>query len=117
MKVRSSIKAMCKNCYIVKRGKTRYVYCTSVPKHKQRQGYHTMVHKEGQYCMVCSATYEIERALSSTPPAPSASSTSALNHIVANFAGLDMASGSAGMSTPVNIRYDPKLGIYSVLKA
>jgi hypothetical protein len=76
-----------------------------------------MVHKEGQYCMVCSATYEVERALSSTPSAPSASTTSALNGIVANFAGLNVASGTAGVSTPVNIRYDPKLGIYSVLKA
>jgi hypothetical protein len=66
--------------------------------------------------MVCSATYEVERALSSTP-APSASTTSALNGIVANFAGLNVASGTAGVSTPVNIRYDPKLGIYSVLKA
>jgi ribosomal protein L36 len=43
MKVRSSIKAMCKNCYIVRRGKTRFVYCKVNPKHKQRQGFHTSV--------------------------------------------------------------------------
>jgi large subunit ribosomal protein L36 len=42
MKVRSAIKALCKNCYIVRRGKTRYVYCKKHPKHKQRQGIHTM---------------------------------------------------------------------------
>lgn len=32
---------MCKDCYIVRRGKTRFVYCKSTPKHKQRQGFHT----------------------------------------------------------------------------
>lgn len=42
MKVRSAIKALCKNCYIVRRGKIRYVYCKKHPKHKQRQGIHTM---------------------------------------------------------------------------
>ena len=42
MKVKSAIKAICKHCYVVKRGKTRYVYCKKNPKHKQRQGFHTM---------------------------------------------------------------------------
>jgi ribosomal protein L36 len=42
MKVRSAIKKFCKFCYIVRRGKVRYVYCKENPKHKQRQGYHTM---------------------------------------------------------------------------
>ncbi|MEK7188282.1 MAG: 50S ribosomal protein L36 [Patescibacteria group bacterium] len=37
MKVRSSIKAMCKDCKIVKRKGTLYVICRN-PKHKQRQG-------------------------------------------------------------------------------
>ncbi len=41
MKVRSSIKAMCPHCYIVRRGKKRFVYCKENPKHKQRQGFHT----------------------------------------------------------------------------
>jgi ribosomal protein L36 len=41
MKVRSAIRTMCKHCYVVRRGKTRYVYCKKHPKHKQRQGYHT----------------------------------------------------------------------------
>jgi ribosomal protein L36 len=43
MKVRSAIKTMCKNCYIVKRGRVRYVCCKVNPKHKQRQGFHTIV--------------------------------------------------------------------------
>ncbi|MEK7617921.1 MAG: 50S ribosomal protein L36 [Patescibacteria group bacterium] len=37
MKVRASVKPMCKNCKIVKRFGTIYVICTN-PKHKQRQG-------------------------------------------------------------------------------
>ena len=41
MKVRSAIKAMCKHCYVVRRGKIRYVKCKKNPKHKQRQGFHT----------------------------------------------------------------------------
>ncbi|MBC8313748.1 MAG: 50S ribosomal protein L36 [Candidatus Cloacimonetes bacterium] len=37
MKVRSSVKKICKNCKIVKRKGVVYVVCTN-PKHKQRQG-------------------------------------------------------------------------------
>ena len=36
MKVRASVKKMCRNCKIVKRGVVR-VLCSD-PKHKQRQG-------------------------------------------------------------------------------
>lgn len=42
MKVRSAIRKFCPHCYIVKRGKTRFVYCTENGKHKQRQGFHTL---------------------------------------------------------------------------
>lgn len=58
MKVRSSIKAFCKDCYIVRRGKTRYVYCKTTPKHKQRQGFHSFAREaEGStagYCVLCA---------------------------------------------------------------
>ncbi|MBI2113074.1 MAG: 50S ribosomal protein L36 [Candidatus Wildermuthbacteria bacterium] len=37
MKVRASIKLICKNCKIVRRERTLYVVCKN-PKHKQRQG-------------------------------------------------------------------------------
>ncbi|HWA52167.1 MAG TPA: 50S ribosomal protein L36 [Patescibacteria group bacterium] len=37
MKVKSSIKVMCKDCKIVKRKGFLYVICKN-PKHKQRQG-------------------------------------------------------------------------------
>jgi len=50
MKVRSSIKKMCQHCYIVRRGKKAYVYCTKTPKHKQRQGFHTSA------CPCCEAS-------------------------------------------------------------
>jgi len=40
MKVRSSIKKMCRGCQVIirKKKKRRYVYCRENPKHKQRQG-------------------------------------------------------------------------------
>ncbi|MDP3901145.1 MAG: 50S ribosomal protein L36 [bacterium] len=37
MKVRSSVKKICKDCKIVKRKGTMRIICTN-PKHKQRQG-------------------------------------------------------------------------------
>lgn len=37
MKVRSSVKPMCKNCKVIRRNKKVLVICTT-PKHKQRQG-------------------------------------------------------------------------------
>ena len=38
MKVKSTIKPICRNCKAVKRGKTRYIICSNNPRHKQRQG-------------------------------------------------------------------------------
>ncbi len=37
MKVRSSVKAMCAKCKVIKRGGVVRVICSN-PKHKQRQG-------------------------------------------------------------------------------
>ena len=37
MKVRASVKKICRNCKIVRRGGVLRVICT-VPRHKQRQG-------------------------------------------------------------------------------
>ncbi|MEK7497538.1 MAG: 50S ribosomal protein L36 [Patescibacteria group bacterium] len=37
MKVRSSVKEMCRDCKVVKRKGVLYVICKN-PKHKQRQG-------------------------------------------------------------------------------
>ncbi len=38
MKVRSSVKKMCKDCKIIRRKGVVMVICSSNPKHKQRQG-------------------------------------------------------------------------------
>jgi ribosomal protein L36 len=43
MKVRSAVKLMCKMCKLVKRGRKQYVICPSNPRHKQRQGFHTLI--------------------------------------------------------------------------
>ncbi|MCP1728526.1 large subunit ribosomal protein L36 [Natronospira proteinivora] len=38
MKVRASVKKICRNCKIIRRHGTVRVICTSDPRHKQRQG-------------------------------------------------------------------------------
>ncbi|MFP6815310.1 MAG: 50S ribosomal protein L36 [Pseudomonadales bacterium] len=38
MKVRASVKKMCRNCKIVKRKRVVRAICTAEPRHKQRQG-------------------------------------------------------------------------------
>lgn len=38
MKVRASVKAICKDCKIIKRNNVIRIICKSNPKHKQRQG-------------------------------------------------------------------------------
>ncbi|MGB1198975.1 MAG: 50S ribosomal protein L36 [Thalassotalea sp.] len=38
MKVRASVKKICRNCKVVKRAGVVRVICESDPKHKQRQG-------------------------------------------------------------------------------
>ncbi|HAT49967.1 MAG: 50S ribosomal protein L36 [Magnetococcales bacterium] len=38
MKVRASVKKICKDCKMVKRKGVLRVICTKSPKHKQRQG-------------------------------------------------------------------------------
>lgn len=38
MKVKASVKLLCKDCRIIKRNGVIRVICSSNPKHKQRQG-------------------------------------------------------------------------------
>lgn len=38
MKVRTSVKKMCVDCQVVRRGQTIRVICKKNPRHKQRQG-------------------------------------------------------------------------------
>ena len=41
MKVKSSLRKICNDCYLVRRKRRLYVMCRVHPRHKQRQGYHT----------------------------------------------------------------------------
>jgi ribosomal protein L36 len=41
MKVRSSVKRICRSCRVVKRRGYVYIVCSKSPKHKQRQGFST----------------------------------------------------------------------------
>ena len=43
MKVRGSLKRICLSCKMVRRGKRVFVVCAADPKHKQRQGFATLV--------------------------------------------------------------------------
>ncbi len=38
MKVKASVKKICRDCKVVKRKKRVYVICKKNPRHKQRQG-------------------------------------------------------------------------------
>ena len=38
MKVRASVKKMCRNCKVVRRKRVVHVICEAEPRHKQRQG-------------------------------------------------------------------------------
>ena len=41
MKVRSAVRRLCVDCYLVRRKRRLFVHCRKNPKHKQRQGYCT----------------------------------------------------------------------------
>lgn len=48
MKVVSSIKPICKDCFIVRRGKVLYLRCKTFPRHKRRQGkFSTLIRQPG----------------------------------------------------------------------
>ena len=87
MKVRSAIKVMCKGCYIVRRGKYAFVYCKLHPKHKQRQGFHTLANLD--LCCGCGEPglfhfhNSITAAVSATPVIAAAPITA--NRIGSNF--------------------------------
>ena len=42
MKVVSSLRPICKDCYIVRRGKRLYMRCKTFPRHKRRQGFSSL---------------------------------------------------------------------------
>jgi large subunit ribosomal protein L36 len=48
MKVRSSLKLMCRHCAFRRRRGHLYVICKVTPKHKQRQGLHTWAARDAE---------------------------------------------------------------------
>ena len=42
MKVVASLRPICKDCFMVRRGKTLYLRCKTQPRHKRRQGFSTL---------------------------------------------------------------------------
>ena len=49
MKVVSSLKRICPDCYFVRRGKKLYLRCTTSPRHKRRQGFSTLLYPGTAY--------------------------------------------------------------------
>ena len=47
MKIKSAVKLMCQNCYMVRRKGRLFVRCTKSPRHKQRQGFATLAVADG----------------------------------------------------------------------
>ena len=47
MKVVTSLKPLCKDCYIVRRGKRIFLRCKTQPRHKRRQGFSSLIMAEG----------------------------------------------------------------------
>ena len=72
MKVRASIKRMCKSCQVVRRRGRLFVICKASPKHKQRQGCHTLawtaVRAAAAAAAAAGAAAEA-KAVASEPPA------------------------------------------------
>ena len=99
MKVRSAIKSMCKDCYIVRRGKTRYVYCKSNAKHKQRQGYHTFA---GDMCTMCIAQHLIPTKMTSTSPSSFIKPLSLASNIFPTYKSLSSSFSSLTISSNTN---------------
>ncbi len=117
MKVRSSVKAICKHCRLVKRGKVLYVCCTKDPKHKQRQGFHTMIHDGSAFCCPCGAG---EHSLLMENSSFDAFVSNTHKHspiVLPNFESMsinDAASSASNESFKMS-KYSPVVGIYSIL--
>lgn len=69
MKVVSSVKPICKDCYHVRRGKTLYLRCRTQPRHKRRQGFSTFVQRdETHVCHGCCSRIEQHQPVVASMP-------------------------------------------------
>jgi ribosomal protein L36 len=107
MKVKSAIRAICKHCYVIKRGKTRYVYCKKNPKHKQRQGFHTMCCVQERADGICDLESDLERLSFSKPMPWTAEPLSIRNP-------LDYNTVAPPTAEKKPIKYHPELGISQI---
>ena len=49
MKVVASLRPICKDCYMVRRGKTLYLRCKTFPRHKRRQGFSSLAVQQPEF--------------------------------------------------------------------
>lgn len=107
MKVRSSVKRMCKHCYVVRIGKKKklMVKCRVSPKHKQRQGFHS--ERENNFCLCCT---DMGSMFSQQPPTAAAFPTPLINPFASPSSTLPLITGSI----PSPAIYRPAIGISSL---
>jgi len=60
MKLKAAVKKMCEHCRIVRRGKRIYVVCKKNPRHKQRQGYHTLAQPVERRALMGSSGHTVQ---------------------------------------------------------
>eukprot|EP01039_Chlorochromonas_danica_P000147 gene143-155_t len=109
MKVRSAIKCLCPHCYIVRRGKRRYVYCKETPKHKQRQGFHTLITTRSSPSTQSYGGLNINQNFCTfVTPQPRV-------NLMVTEPMLVVESEAGAMQNNVLLKYDPSQGISSIL--
>lgn len=116
MKVRSAIKALCPHCYVVRRGKTRYVYCKKSPKHKQRQGFHTLAMAEFGQIPYCLPVNVMPFSLGSlaVPSIGSLLATSANNELLASQSSVSQSVNTSPCDTSVSSVFKYNLAMWNV---
>ena len=116
MKVRSALKLRCAHCYMVRRGKKMFVYCKEIPKHKQRQGYfHTMARNNfmNEFCSPCN----YGNINSMTTRYNSTSLVSPINEIETSLGRISLSGSevSSVLTSKIDIKYNPAVGIFSIV--
>ena len=72
MKIKSAVKLMCQNCYMVRRKGRLFVRCTKSPRHKQRQGFATLAAADAAPGATTAAPWASPVARAAPCAAPSA---------------------------------------------
>lgn len=113
MRVRSAIKLQCKFCYYTRSGASRYVRCKANPRHKQRQGFHTLINIENNIensvSELSGLTFDLKK-LSLNP----ITSTGDIGIIDVNPVESNENSGNKYSNDSNPFKYDTKLGISQI---